>query len=193
MRAHAVLLPLSTRLSRVQRFPAAREALVEALRASAELAGAPRALPCEAWPRLASGAPAPVRGWHAAWADTTGLLVAAVAPVALGLDAEWLARPRWEAARARFAESGELARLGSDTRADVLALWCAKEALLKLAGVGLADLARYPLERAAGDVLHLAHAGRTHAVHLHRTRTHVLAWTSMASLELVWNDPAEVA
>jgi hypothetical protein len=193
MRAHAVLVPLSTRLARARRFPAAREALAEALRTSAELANAPRALPCEAWPRLPSGAPAPVHGWHAAWADTTGLLVAAVAPIALGVDAEWLARPRWEAARARFLESGELARLGSEARADVLALWCAKEALLKLVGVGLADLARCPLERAAGDVLHLVHAGRTHAVHLHRRRTHVLAWASAAPLELVWHAPAEVA
>lgn len=193
MRAHAVQVPLPTRLPRPQRFRTARAAVAMALRASADLAGAPHALPCEDWPRLPSGAPAPVHGWHAAFADTTGLVVAAVAPVALGLDAEWLARPRWEAARARFEASGELARLGGDARADVLALWCAKEALLKRAGVGLADLGRCPLVRRAGDVLHLAHAGDTHAVALRRTPTHVLAWSAAAPLELAWHALAEVA
>ncbi|HEX6882162.1 MAG TPA: 4'-phosphopantetheinyl transferase superfamily protein [Planctomycetota bacterium] len=192
MRAHVVLVPLSTRLARAQRFAAAREAVAEALRASAELAAAPRALPCEAWPRLPSGAPTPVQGWHASFTDTTGLVAAAVAPVALGLDAEWLARPRWEAARARFAASGELALLGGAGRADVLALWCAKEALLKLAGVGLADLARCPLERRAGDELFLAHGGRSRRVRLHHTPTHVLAWVAAGPLELDWHVPAEV-
>jgi 4'-phosphopantetheinyl transferase EntD len=193
MRAHAVLVPLSTRLARAQRFAAAREAVAEALRTSSELSGAPRALPCEAWPRTPSGAPAAVRGWHASFADTTGLVVALVAPVAVGIDAEWLARPRWTAARERFRESDELARLASEAQGDVLALWCAKEALLKLAGVGLADLARCPLVARTADGFELAHAGRSHAVRLHRTRTHVLAWAAAAPLELLWHAPVEVA
>ena len=192
MRAHAVLVPLSTRLARGQRFPAAREAVREGLRASAELAGA-RALPCEDWPRVASGAPASVRGWHASYADTCGLVAALVAPVAVGIDVEWLARARWEAARELFRATGELARLGSEQRDDVLALWCAKEALLKLAGVGLADLGRCPLERRTGEGFELTHGGRRHAVHAHRAGAHLIAWAAAEPLELLWHTPVEVA
>jgi len=180
-----VLVPLSTRLARAQRFPAAREALAEALRASAELAGAPRSLPCEDWPRAASGAPAAVAGWHASFADTTGLAAALVAPLPVGLDAEWLHRRRWEAARERFRASGELALLAADDAAAVLALWTAKEALLKLAGIGLADLARCHLLHRDGELFRLEHRGREHEVHVRTAGEHVLACASAAPVELV--------
>jgi hypothetical protein len=185
MRLHAVLVPLSTRNARAQRHPAAREALAEALRASAELAGAPRSLPCEDWPRSATGAPAPVVGWHASLADTTGLAVALVARVPVGVDVEWLRRPRWQAAEERFRASGELALLGADDGASVLALWTAKEALLKLAGVGLADLGRCPFLGRDGELFRLAHRGREHEVRVLACGQHVLACASSAPAELV--------
>ena len=183
-RLHAVLVPLSTRLARARRYLAAREALAEALRASSEFAVAPRSLPCEDWPRAASGAPAAIAGWHASFADTTGLAVALVAPLPVGLDAEWLRRPRWEAARERFRASGELALLGADDAAAVLALWTAKEALLKLAGVGLADLGLCPLLRRDGAVFRLQHRGREHEVRVVTVGEHVLACASAAPAEL---------
>jgi hypothetical protein len=185
VKLHAVLVPLAPSLPRRARFGAARAGLRRALRASAALAGAPRELPCEDWPRTAAGAPAPVGGWHASVADTTGLALALVAPVPVGLDAEWLRRPRWEAARERFRLSGELAPLGADDRASVLALWTAKEALLKLAGVGLADLARCPLRARAGDVFHLEHGGAEHRVRVLAVEEHLVACASAAPAELV--------
>jgi len=185
MLLHAVLVPLSTRLARAQRHPAAREALGEVLRASAALAGAPRSLPCEDWPRSASGAPAPVAGWHANFADTTGLAAALVAPVPVGLDVEWLHRPRWQAARERFRESGELALLGADDAPAVLALWTAKEALLKLAGVGLADLGRCRLLARDGERYRLEHRARVHEVCVRANGQHLLACASSAPAELV--------
>lgn len=184
MRLAAVLVPLSTRLSRAQRFGASRAALGDALRASGELAGSPRALPFDDWPRTGAGAPAAVRGWHASWTDTTGLALALVARFPVAVDAEWSLRPRWEAAREHFREAEELARLGSSSRDDVLALWTAKEALLKLAGVGLADLARCPLVRRGGERFVLAYAGREHHVRVRRHGAHWIAWASAQPAEL---------
>lgn len=191
----ALLVPLSTRLGRRQRFAATRAAIGDGLRGSVERIGAPRALPCEDWPREEAGAPAVVRGWHASWSDTTGLVAALVAPVAVALDVEWLHRPRWQAARERFRVSGELARLADDGREAVLALWTAKEALLKLARRGLADLAHCPLvghalEHSNDDFIRrfeLRHEGRVHAVSVHRLDAHLVAVASAGPVELGWH------
>src|SRR5262249_43914638 len=111
-----------------------------------------------------------------------------LAPFSIGVDCEALARPRWEAARAYFG-SAELARLPArglgGERAAVLALWCAKEAVLKRAGIGLADLARCELVRHAGrSALVLRHAGRQQRVALARTETHVVALATEEPCEL---------
>jgi len=174
---HAVLVPLSTRLTRAERFAIAREAVGEALRASAERAGAPRSLPCERWPRDARGAPAAVRGWHASFADTTGLVVALVARTPLALDCEWLRRPRWEAARAHLAETGERAAVGSDERDEVLAAWVAKESILKLAGVGLAELSGCRIVARTPEGFRLAHRGEERVAHVAVLGAHVVAWS----------------
>jgi hypothetical protein len=192
MRAHLVLQPLE-RGTRRARCGAARAAFAEALRASAARAAAPAGLPCAAWPRGPGGAPLAVDGWHASVADAPGLVVALVAPVPVGVDVEWLARPRWHAARARFESSGEKTRLGGDGRADVLALWSAKEACLKLAGVGLAELARCPLVSRAGERFLLEHRGARHEVRVRTLGEHVVAWTAAAPLALVWDVPEAVA
>jgi hypothetical protein len=183
----AVLVPLSTRLARAQRFGATRGAYAKALRHSGALGGAPRALPYDAWPRDALGAPAAVSGWTASLADTTGLAAGLVARGPVGLDVEWRFRPRWEAARVRFDEAGELARLGADDKDAVLALWCAKEAPLKLARTGIADLGRCRLIGREGERFLLEHAGTRTSV---RVRLHGAHWIACAggageTLELV--------
>jgi hypothetical protein len=185
--AHLVLAPLSLRLARRQRHAAAREARAAALRASAELAGAPRSLPCEDWPAAPSGAPAVRLGWRASFADTSGLVAALVARVPLAVDVEWLGRARLEAVRARFRADGELSRLGAEDDVALLSLWTAKEAVLKLAGVGLAGLARCVLVEREPHGLRLRFDGREHAVPVRTVGRHVIAWASArpAAVELV--------
>jgi hypothetical protein len=174
-RLHVALGTLPTRLARRERFGAARAVLSRALARSGEHAGAPRSLPYGDWPRDADGAPTVVRGWHASVTDTAGLAAALVAPFPAALDAEWSLRPRWEAARERFRESLELGRLGGEERAEVLALWTAKEALLKLARIGLGGLARTRLARREGELFFLALAGREHVVRVRALEQHLLA------------------
>ncbi len=200
---HVVLAPLSTRTPRARRFEASRAVVAEALRASGELAGAPRALPYDDWPRSASGAPAACGGWHASFADTTGLVLALLAPAPVAVDAEWRLRPRWHAARERFRAAGELALLGGDSRDEVLALWTAKEALLKLAGAGLADLARCallrrgPQERDGARRYSLCYSlprgGAEHAVWVRRAGAHWLACASAVPAEPRLHTLQEVA
>lgn len=196
-RAWAVLDASSTRLPRRQRWAVTREAVAEALAASGARAGAPRALPFGSWPRAADGAPAPVRGWYAGWTDTTGLVAAVVAPAPVALDAEWLRRPRWEAARRWFEEHDELARLGGDDRERVLALWCAKEAVLKLARTGLADLGRCRLlervEDGAGALFRLELNGHRHEVPVRLAGEHLVAWAATEPLEIELCELQEVA
>jgi len=181
---HAVVAPLSLALSRRARVAEARIVARATAAASASRAGAPAELADGAWPRDADGVPAPVRGWHASFTDTAGLVAAAVAPCAVALDAEWLGRPRWEAARERFLESGELALFGDDGRETVLALWTAKEAVLKLARVGLADLARCPLVACDGERFVLSHRGVERSALVRRHGEHVVAVVCAEPFEL---------
>jgi len=113
-----------------------------ALERSAELAGAPWAgtrFPEEGLPADKSGAPLPRDGWHWSTTNTRGLIGALVAPCPVALDAEWVRRPRLDEIRSAF-DPDELARVGASPGPAELAVWTAKEAVLKLTGVGLAGL-----------------------------------------------------
>jgi hypothetical protein len=102
------------------------------------------------FPRDAERAPVAVRPpggatWHWSTTNTPGLAAGVVAPARVGVDAEWLDRPRIEAALEYF-DAEELALLDRDERTGVLGLWSAKEAILKLTGVGMAGMGRVRLE-----------------------------------------------
>jgi len=193
---HVALAPFPAELGRRERVTASRRAAAAARLHAVQRAGAPPELG-QAWPRDEAGAPAARAGWHASFADTAGLAAALVARVPAALDVEWLGRPRWQAARARFAEEGELARLGADDRASVLALWTAKEAVLKLARVGLADLARCPLVARTEQGFVLWHRGSERSVRVLAHGAHVLAVACESELALELSslaaEPAEVA
>jgi len=193
---HVALAPFPAELGRRERVAACQRAVAAARSHAAQRAGAPPEL-ARAWPRDESGAPAVRAGWHASFADTAGLAAALVARSPAALDVEWLGRPRWQAARARFAEEGELARLGADDRASVLALWTAKEAVLKLARVGLADLGRCPLVARTEQGFVLLHRGVERSVRVLAHGPHVLAVAAAAELPIDLSvlaaEPAEVA
>jgi len=84
------------------------------------------------------------RTWHFSTTNTRGLAAAIVAPCPVGIDAEWLDRPRIAAPLAYFSPE-ERALLGLDERRGVLALWSAKESVLKLTRVGIAGMGRVHL------------------------------------------------
>jgi hypothetical protein len=149
----------------------------EALRAAARAAGAEAP---SAFPRDAGGAPLPFCGgffWSAA--NTRGAALAAVAGEPVGVDLEALARPRVPPAAA-FADARELAlHAGPWSAGLALALWAAKEAVLKLAGVGVAELracrlAEPPAGAEPGELL-LEHRGRRVRARLLRAEGFLLA------------------
>lgn len=89
------------------------------------------------------------RTWCWSTTNTTGLSCAVVAPTRVGIDAEWLGRPRLGAAL-RYLPANELGAMGLEARRAAFALWSAKEAVLKLTGLGMAGMGRTRLVRAPG-------------------------------------------
>jgi len=174
-RAEVVLARLSPHLPRPQRHAAMRTTQPAALYTSAELAGAPRDLPCKQWPRDMGGAPSVVRGWYASLSGTPALTAAVVAPFPIGVDVEYLKRERWEVARELFRRAGEIETLGSDACQDVLALWTAKEALVKLSRVGIVDLCRVGLVRREGEAFTLRYKHLERLVQVRTLGNHVLS------------------
>ena len=104
------------------------------------------------FPRDPERAPTPFRSggvtWYWSTTNTTGLAGGVVAPTRVAIDAEWLDRPRLEAVLEYFApaELDDLLQLGLDERRAALALWSAKESVVKLTGVGMAGMGRATLE-----------------------------------------------
>lgn len=89
------------------------------------------------------------RTWCWSTTNTRGLSCAVVAPTRVGIDAEWLGRPRLGAAL-RYLPANELGAMGLEARRAAFALWSAKEAVLKLTGVGMAGMGRTQLVRVPG-------------------------------------------
>lgn len=158
-----------------------RDRQAEALRAAARLAGAP----AEDFPRDAAGAPAAFGNgrWHWSAANTRGAALAAVAEGPVGVDLESLSRPR-VAPAAAFADAGELALAPLWDDGLALALWTAKEALLKESGAGISELRacrllEAPVGREPAELV-LLYRGRARRVALLRAEGFLLALASGA-------------
>ena len=168
MGLHLVLAPTPADLPRSRHVAAAREASLRALAASARLAGVePRAPDTDE-----AGAPLPWGAWHWSLAHTRGLALALVAPGPAGVDVERLDRARVADLTDRIVSPAERALLDDLLPATLLRVWTAKEAVLKRAGVGLAELDDCRLAGPLGVL-----SGEGEAVVRHRGAVHrVLQW-----------------
>lgn len=121
------------------------------------------------------GVPQPVNGWHWSVSHTRGVVCGVVYPAPIGIDVERVQRRRQEivaatATRAEYDVAGGF-RWHNFTR-----IWSAKEAVLKKAGCGLAELSKCvlvatPTPRAM--VIH--HRGEMHYVHQNFHRGHYVS------------------
>jgi phosphopantetheinyl transferase len=113
-------------------------------------------------------------GWHVSLAHTRELALAVLAERPVGADLEDLRAPRL-AKLHRFFEPAELARLGSIEPRALAELWTAKEAVLKLAGVGLEELSHVVLVTRDEFGLVLAHRGARRRVMHREFESHLVA------------------
>ena len=178
-----ILHPLEMRVpaaSRRERVAAQRAAGREALSRAAGRAGAPALH----FLRDGEGAPRAEGGWHHSLANTRGLVVALVAPCRVGVDAESFARPRV----ANLVEylGDEPAGLASDPARAALRLWSAKEAVLKLRGLGVAGLPRCRLVAVEGDSLLLLLDGLRVRCEQVERRKHVVSVACEGPYEVAW-------
>ena len=159
---HAVLARTDGTLPRPRHVDAARRAARDALARSAESSDA-RLGPARFDGR---GAPLPTNGWHRSVAHTQGLAVAIVAQNPVGIDVERLDRPRAQRVLEPGLSPAERLLLEDTRPARLLRLWTAKEAVLKRAGCGLAELSDCrliaPFEEGGGGrtTIWLEHRGK---------------------------------
>ncbi len=164
--------PVERGLAGRARVAAQRAAARAAFADSAAAAGAPlREL---AWQEDAPAAPRD--GWHGSRSHAAGLAVALCAPPAagpVGVDVEWLARPRLGVVRAQL-DASERA-LAGDAPLGLARAWSAKEAVLKLVGVGVAGLPRCRVVALEQHAARVAYEGRTFRVAQYVEDEHVVA------------------
>jgi len=141
----------------------------------------------ERFPRSAERAPESFsidgQNWYWSTSGTTGLVAALLGPTPLAIDAEWLGRERTDALAA-YLEPGELALLPHGGTRALLALWSAKEAVIKQTGIGMAAMGRTRLvELLAPDQLCFELDGGRHLVRQTWLPEHVLSVALAAALD----------
>ena len=136
----------------------------------------------------ALGAPRASNGWYISKTHTKGLAAAAVCSTPIGIDGEWIGRPRLRAAR-ESAQAAELSLLGtapSSEAESLVLLWTGKEAVLKRAGLGLTGISRCRLiDNLGDDRLLFELDGESYGVHAHRIGEYWLSVSSSSEPSLV--------
>lgn len=116
-------------------------------------------------------------GWHSSISHVRAWVLAAVAQAPVGVDVERVQERRPELV-AEVLDAREVALLGGDDPERFVRTWTAKEAVLKKAGVGLAELSRCRIAgRPEPDLLVLSHRGEEHVVQQRLHDDHVFAVT----------------
>lgn len=157
-------IPVATRVS------AQRAAARRALRRAAGLLS----IQLGVLRKSTSGAPRPCGEWHYSLSHCRSWVCAVLHRAPVGIDVE-----RVQHRRARLVERvlnrEEVACLGSDALSFTRA-WTAKEALLKRAGVGLAELSACRILAQEGEhELWLEHRGERHLVRQRQIEGHILS------------------
>jgi phosphopantetheinyl transferase len=115
-------------------------------------------------PQDEEGVPQPVDGWHWSISHTRGLVGGIVYPSPVGIDVERVQRRRKELVRAAMSPA-ELDLLGGLRWSHFTRIWSAKEAVLKKAGCGIAELSRCLLVAVpTPTAMVLSHRDRMHYV-----------------------------
>lgn len=143
-----------------------------------------------------SGVPLPIKGWHWSISHTRGMVCGVIYPAPIGIDVERVQRRRQEivaatATRAEYDVAGGF-RWHTFTR-----IWSAKEAVLKKAGCGLAELSKSVLVAAPSPramVIH--HRDALHFVHQRFHRGHYVSISADiaddAEIRWDWEDDEEL-
>ena len=115
-------------------------------------------------PQNEDGVPQPIHGWHWSVSHTRGFVGGIIYPAPIGIDVERVQRRREELVRAAMSQA-ELDLAGGRRWTCFTRIWSAKEAVLKMAGCGLAELSRCVLVAApTSRSLVLHHRDRMHYV-----------------------------
>jgi 4'-phosphopantetheinyl transferase len=167
----------------LERVARQRRRAIEALHRSERESGAELA----ALDKNADDAPLASNGWHWSISHTSRFSAGVVSRAPIGIDIERIARRRIEvvAAVASPAERGLFAEFGAR---EFVRVWTAKEAVLKKAGVGLAELSSARVLSVPSDhCMIIAHRGRRHLAHQWEHDGHVAAISSDDDeLEVHW-------
>lgn len=125
-----------------------------------------------------SGAPVPVDGWHWSLSHTKGLVSGIVYPAPVGIDVERVQVRRQEVVNLT-ATRAEFDVLGGFRWRNFTRIWSAKEAVLKKAGCGLAELSRCVVVMAPSPrALVLHHRDALHYVYQSFRRGHFVSITA---------------
>lgn len=133
-------------------------------------------------------APLPSNGWHWSLSHGSRFVAATLSRSPIGVDVEEI-RPRRTHVVPRVTSRDELELLGGFAWPAFVRVWTAKEAVLKRAGVGLAELSRCRLVAVPDDrTLVLRHRDRDHVVRQFLSDLHVVsvACGDALAVDLSW-------
>jgi 4'-phosphopantetheinyl transferase len=162
-----------------------RRRALEALRCSERETGAELSDALEKDP---NDAPLPSNGWHWSISHTRAFSAGIVSRAPVGIDIESVVQRRLEVVTT-VASRAERELFRDFGPREFIRVWTAKEAVLKKAGVGLAELSAARVLSVPNDnCLVLSHRGREHLAHQWEYRGHVAAISTDESgdLEVHW-------